>query len=235
MINNLGIENKVSSDSSPEARAKRLKYVRNLANLSREQLCMQGSITINIHTLVGWENARFGGLTKLGAEKIIKRLEEVGVLCSLDWLLEGQGRQPFIDYGFLSILNISKNSDGIETEDQIIERELALFKAKNANSIDLLVNDDCMLPEFYVGDYVAGIKRFGDEIESLIGLDCIVETAAKVYFLRNIKPGQTKGCYTLVCTNTKSTQKDSILFNIKIDSAAPIIWHRKKNPPVLKR
>lgn len=224
------MDNNVLSNSSAVARGQRLKYVRTLANLSREQFCSEGS-TINSHTLVGWENARFGGLTNVGAKKIVKRLEEAGVLCSVEWLLEGDGTPPFIDREYLSVLN--EGSNPAETEDQIITRELALFKAKNVNPMVFLVNDDCMLPEFSLGDSVAGIKRCGEEIVSVIGLNCIVETTSKSLYLRNVRHGQSEGYYTLVCTNPRSTQKDAILFNVKLDSAAPVIWHRRKNPPIL--
>jgi hypothetical protein len=39
--------------SSGDARAERLKRLRNLANLSREQMCESGEL--NINTLKGWE------------------------------------------------------------------------------------------------------------------------------------------------------------------------------------
>ena len=58
--------------STPEARADRLKRVRNLANLSRKEICESGDI--NINTYKGWELARFGGLPVDGAEKIINRV-----------------------------------------------------------------------------------------------------------------------------------------------------------------
>lgn len=78
--------------STPEARAKRLRRVRNLANLSRKALCEDG--LINVNTLKGWELGRYGGLPKDGAEKIIQRIAREGVHCTLDWLLHEIGPGP---------------------------------------------------------------------------------------------------------------------------------------------
>lgn len=213
----------------PEARAKRLKHIRALANVTREEFCCQGKTTINIHTLSGWENARFGGLTKTGAEKIISRIEELGVICTMEWLLEGTNEPPYVDYEYTSFFQNERNK--LESEDQIIAKELALFKAKNNDSIDYHVIDDVMSPEYQIGDYVAGIKRFlTDDIKHIIGLDCLIETSNKEVFLRNLQPGLTPGLYTLVGKNLKSSQKNIVIFNIKIVSASPVIWHRKNDP-----
>src|SRR5437868_3849341 len=80
--------------SSPEAKSKRLKRIRNLANLTREQVCEEGNI--NIHTLIGWENGRFGGLTRAGAKRLLKRVAREGVQCTVEWLLNEIGRGPTI-------------------------------------------------------------------------------------------------------------------------------------------
>lgn len=80
--------------STPQARADRLRRLRHLANLSRKDMCDQ---ELNINTLKAWELARFGGLPKDGAEKVIKRVAKEGVMCTSDWLLHGLGAGPQLD------------------------------------------------------------------------------------------------------------------------------------------
>jgi transcriptional regulator with XRE-family HTH domain len=105
-------KNKIESQhSSAAAKGMRLKRVRNLANLSREQLC-SGS-DVNIHTLIGWECGRFGGLTLVGTQRIIKRLEQEGVFCSAEWLLNENGAAPIVSTDYLKN-NESTYSDDVD-------------------------------------------------------------------------------------------------------------------------
>src|ERR1700733_6271968 len=78
--------------SSEEARAERVKRVRNLANLSRKEMCNDG--TLNINTYKGWELGRYGGLPLDGADKIVARVAKEGVICTAKWLLYGTGEPP---------------------------------------------------------------------------------------------------------------------------------------------
>ncbi|MCD6047061.1 MAG: hypothetical protein K0S08_708 [Gammaproteobacteria bacterium] len=212
-----------SASNSPEMRAKRLKRVRNLANLSREQLC-EGS-EINRYTLIGWENGRFAGLTTNGAEKVIAKVRKEGVHCSLEWLMEGVGPEPSVNpISFTDeneLLNLS--------EDVVISYELAFFKAKNLNAIDLTVEDDSMHPKYMEGDVVAGKKKTGDEIKLAVGRDCIVETENGEVLLRNVREGQTPQTYTLVCHNPAVKKKAFVMPDTKLVYAAPVIWHRTKD------
>lgn len=77
--------------STAEARAERLRRLRNLANLSRKDMC---NTDLNFNTLKAWELARFGGLPKDGADKVIRRIAKEGVICTADWLLYGKGITP---------------------------------------------------------------------------------------------------------------------------------------------
>lgn len=210
-------------DDSAEMRALRLKRLRNLANLSREEMCADGQIRKN--TLIGWENARFGGLTSSGAAKVITRVTKEGVYCTAEWLLTGKGAQPSVNP--LPFVNypLSNKID----EEIVIAHELSYFRSKNENTVDLLVKDDGMMPVYQPNDYVAGKKRTGSQIKELIGKDCIIETEEGEMFLRNLRQGSNLEQYTLVCTNPKTESTNSVLSNVKIKYAAPVIWHRKKD------
>ena len=213
------------SNDAIEMRAKRLKRIRNLANLSREELCI--GTDINQYTLVGWENGRFGGLSYKGAEKVITRVKKEGVHCTVEWLMEGIGSEPSVNpIGAMTkeeLLNLS--------QDIIMAYELEFFKAKNPNAVNLIVDDEGMLPQYHIGDMVAGKKRIDKEIEFTVGTDCIVETSYGEKLLRNVRAGKHKNkqCYTLVCTNSTMTAKPSVISDVELIYAAPVIWHRKKD------
>jgi len=77
MGKNNPIKRKVIVDSelvSSVARAKRLRQVRNMANLSRKEMC-SGSV-INLSTYKGWEIGRGGGISIGGAKRVIARVKK---------------------------------------------------------------------------------------------------------------------------------------------------------------
>ena len=216
---------KISDEKSmPEARAERLKRVRNLANLSRIEMC-EGT-DLNVNTLKGWEIGRFGGLSKSGATKVIARLTNAGVICSADWLLYEIGTPPQV--------NLSHMEHSTEIEEPILTQdkqktqmteELLLFRSHNPKSLDYIVPDESMLPMFNKGDMVAGIKIKNPEDaigQHEIG---ILEDGRKL--LRNLCKGSAARRITLLATHLESGAEDLVLSNMPIKMAAPVIWHRK--------
>ncbi len=209
---------KLKSDivpNSPESRGKRIKYIRvNLLDISRRKLC-EGS-TIGVATLKGWEVGLGGGVSKTGAEKLINRLKEFNINCSINWILHGLGTEPRVDTYI-----IQSNE-----EKQIID-ELLLFR-RQENSIDAQIVDDSMIPSFYPGNYVAGIIAQNTEI--CIEKKCIVITDNNEKLVRILVRGDKPENYTLLCENTETELVQPIIKNIKIIAAAPIIFIRRKNP-----
>ena len=196
--------------SSAEARAKRLKRLRNLANLTRKELAAK--YHININTLKGWEVARHGGLTEKGAEKIISILAQEGVNGTLNWLLYGKGKGPFV---------FDKGATDTDEEKRMSD-ELTLFRLHYPDSIDFLVPDDSALPFYEAGDYVAGIKRYDKQITACLQKFCLVQIKNGPLLLRQLFPSDQTGFYNL----SSSTQA---LNNVEITFAAIIIWHRRRH------
>jgi len=213
----------------PVERGERLKRLRNLANLDRKELC--DSCEVNVHTLKGWEIGRYGGLTQKGATKIITAVAKRGVSCSLDWLLYNIGAGPKVctDYDLVTkIESVSAPLTTDSTSETIkIAAELAVFKAHYSNTTDFIIEDDGMLPHYQIGNYIAGTKRTGKNIEKLINSDCIVQTTSGQILFRRLRPGKKENSYSLMCTNTESTLVDPILYDVELASAASVIWHRK--------
>jgi transcriptional regulator with XRE-family HTH domain len=212
-----------------QLRAERIKKVRNLANLTRKQMCERSSI--KPQTLIGWEVARHGGLSKTGAKKVIECVAKEGVVCTFEWLFDGVGQGPTVipDYQNFSSLTTPSTDEGQAPRDDhanIIE-ELRVFKQHFTNSTELQISDDSMLPMFEKGDYVAGVKYYHAEISQQINKICIVQLDTGLSLLRVLKLGKDSDRYTLVCTNYQTSVTDPIIHNVKVISAAPIIWHRK--------
>ena len=217
--------------ASPKAKGERLRRIRHLANLSREGFCTDGEI--NLTTLISWEIGRFGGLSPKGAKRVIARVAKEGVFCTAEWLLYEIGTGPEVrsDYKKLHQKveeNFNANSSK-EQHDNIIE-ELMLFRKLNKQAVDYIVEDDGMMPHYQQGDYVAGIKRFDEKVKSLTGLDCIIQTKDGRLIMRKLQPGPHHSTYNLVCTNLQTNIKDAIIYDVELFSAAPIIWHRRRDP-----
>lgn len=219
--------------STHEARAERVKRVRNLANLSRKEICNDG--TLNINTYKGWELGRYGGLPLDGADKIVTRVAKEGVICAPEWLLYGIGESPKVITDFTQIKKIEKTGsasfrlDDAEQESVMLE-ELLLFRNHFNDITYMIVSDDGMLPFYKPGEFVAGVPRYGDKIQEVVNFDCIVQIDNGQILLRSLRKGNQTGLYTLISINTQSTIKEPVIYNAKLLSAAPIIRHLRKNP-----
>jgi HTH-type transcriptional regulator, cell division transcriptional repressor len=216
--------------STPTAKGKRLKRLRNLANLSRQDL--EKTHELNYSTYKGWEIGRAGGLSRKGAKKMIGLVRAEGVICDINWLLYGIGTGPIIREKFS--VHESQAEYQIITpakEEKQIIAELQFFRQEQNDTIDMIVADNSMEPFYAKGEYIAGIKRYKKHIDSTIGCDCITQTADGQILLRQVRKSKTQGCYTLACLNPQAIIEEPVLYDIELISAAPVIWRRRKNPP----
>ncbi|HTM64592.1 MAG TPA: S24/S26 family peptidase [Gammaproteobacteria bacterium] len=222
----LQAEDQDNSLSSPNAKADRLKRVRNLANLSREDFCADG--TINLTTLISWEVGRFGGLSRKGAASVVARIAKEGVFVAPEWLLYGTGAGPEVHFNKMSAVHDELNHD-VDTlsENAKIMIELSVFRKLHKNAIDFIVDDDTMLPHYQPGDYVAGVKRFGDDIKSLIGHTCIVQTASGSIYFRNLLQGPRENSYNLIPANPQANANNTVVYDVELECAATVVWNRR--------
>jgi len=223
----------MDAKSSPEARGKRLKFLRMSTGLSRREV--QDKYRISASTIQSWEDAKAGGLTMKGAKRVIAVFKEEGLRCSIDWLLYGIGTPPQLSN------KLFDDEEGGETtttpieipgEDQAIVNELLEFRKNNPDAIEykILAGDDGMAPMYKENDYVAGKRRLGDAINNVVGFDCIIETRDNEILFRRLKPGRKPNTYTLISVNTNATIAEPVLYDRELISAAPVIWHRRKDP-----
>jgi transcriptional regulator with XRE-family HTH domain len=209
--------------SNPAARGKRLKTVRLMAGLTRGKLEEKHGISAS--TMQSWESAKAGGLTERGLKRIIPILQEEGIFCSSDWLYYGVGKPPHPTTPSVEEDNIDYP---VLPEDKAIIQELLTFRQLNPYALDFMIADDGMTPHYSPGDYVAGKRRRGNEIDAILNQPCIVETADNEVMLRYIKRGSAPSRYTLICTNLNSSVVKSTIYDQRLLSAAAVSWHRRR-------
>jgi len=227
------VQHQDDSLTSPKAKGERLRRIRHLANLSREDFCSDGEV--NLTTLISWEVGRFGGLSAKGAARVIARVAKEGVFCTPEWLLHeiGVGPEVSADYKKTYIVVEGKaDSNYLSSESTVVE-ELLLFRKLNKHTIDFIIEDDTMFPHYRTGDYVAGTKRFGTKMASLVGWDCIMQINDGRILMRNLQQGPRANSYNLISTNLQAKVKDTIIYDVELVAAAPVIWHRRKEPSIL--
>lgn len=199
-------------NSSPELRAERLRKIRNLANLSRKDLCSTDGLKLN--TYKGWELGRFGGLPYDGAERVIKRVAEENVICSLDWLLHAKGREPYL---------LPKGEHDLENNNtSLILKEIMLFQNCYHNAIYTEIIDDALMPVFMPGDYVAGIRLYGKDILQAANQPCIIQLVSGEILVRYLKNAQDETRFYLMTTNIGSIITGHIITDTELIFAAPI-------------
>ena len=107
-------------------------------------------------------------------------------------------------------------------------RDANEFKEKYTQAVIMMVSGDEMRPFYKPGDYVGGKMRFGEEIATVVNKDCIVHLKnGHRHFHRLIK--DTQGRYNLTCLNPNENMPEAVLYNVEIEGAASVIWHRWKD------
>ena len=217
--------------SNPIARGLRVKSLRKMAGLSR--LALETKHGISSNTLQSWEKAKAGGLTPKGATRFIQALQKEGVTCSSEWLLFGIGEPAQLLNSRYLIEEQSPSqrpiSYSIDQQQNIITKELLTFRSLNHKAIDYLVLDDGMAPYFLPGDYVGGKRRSGEEIQQLLRRICIVHTQSNEVLLRYLLPGSQPGFYKLSCINPGTAVARYTLYEQRLNTAAPVVWHRRRD------
>ena len=211
----------------------RLRRARILAGIATRRE-FEKKYQISANTLQGWEQGK-NPLSKKGARRIIEALKTEGLICSMEWLMNGAGMPPrpfeMVNPGFISSDNDMENAltKANLHEEQAIYEELQAFKAHNPNPIIITISDDTMEPQYHSGDYIAGTRICNpSEMVIYYGQACIVELEDHTIMPRYVHPGTEPGTVTLSCTNYQSKNPPLNIFNIKVISIAPILWHRRK-------
>jgi transcriptional regulator with XRE-family HTH domain len=213
-----------NTQDNPMNIGRRLKTARSLAGISRKDL--ESKYGISMHTLQSWELGR-NPLPEKAASKLVEVLHEVGVSCSIQWLLNGYGKSPsLVNSDFVPYPINDKNIAPLLQGENTIQKEIDFFKLNNPNAVVIMVSDDTMEPTYAMGDFVGGTQYMTQaDIEQCSGLDCIIDISEGTFFRRLLK---RKNGYALVCLNAETELEEPVIFSKKILAATPIIWHRWK-------
>ena len=214
---------------SEEARAKRLRVLLDMVPLTVEAFCKKYGFSST--TVKYWMRAKGGGLTGKGAQRIVEATLREGVLCQAFWLMSG--KDSFPQYIDVRQQKQVKKSLKLLPRDYYLKKmneEIDLFCRSYENTIILQIYDDGMNAPFNINDYVGGILVYGNNIQTLVGDDCIVETADHQHLCRRITQGTEIDHYNLVCTNQRTTVTTPNQYNVKLNGAAMISRFWKKEP-----
>jgi DNA-binding XRE family transcriptional regulator len=202
--------------SSPQARALRVRYIREeVLRYTRQQFGKKHDVSAS--TLHNWEVAKYGGLTEKGAMLLTKAFGAEGIPCTIEWLLYGKGTEPWT-----LTPQIASNLNG-----NTVTQELRQFLQSHANAVDAIVADDGMAPCFLPGDHVAGVRYFSESLDKALELCCIVQTTTGEVLVRKLSAGDKPNLFTLSSINPGTSVEHSVLKNISVFSAAPVIWFRR--------
>lgn len=215
--------------SSIEARAKRLKMIRQMTGLNRHDFAKKYHISFS--NFQNWEGPRYGGLTEQAAKKILQGCDAEGIHTTLEWLMYGVGTGPKITELFYS-----KTCDSVgriysvneDSEIYFVNREIVLFEQNKQELLEMIVSDDGMEPLYKVGQYVAGKFYTGNDLAKVVNTDCIVKLLDEKLVLRSLKPGSSDNLFNLVCINSQTKVNKPVIYDIPIEAAAPVMLTYRK-------
>lgn len=90
-------------------------------------------------------------------------------------------------------------------------------------AIAVEVKGDSMAPIYRNGEVLIGVKRMGETINRLIGLDCIIETDVDARYVKFLQRGTMRGRFNLRSYNPVNVDIE----NVRVRWAAPIEWVRR--------
>lgn len=198
---------------SPEARGKRLREARKLARLTLKS--MSTNSEINFHTLSGWEIGRHNGLTEKGAKKVVERLTQAGVNCSVEWLMQGTGNQP------ASL--IESYSQSLSSLAELQSVYATLIQQHHPNMLQLKISDNSMQPLYAQGDFVAGQPITLDKLSQHNGKAVIVKLNDKETICRILSANKETQLISLLAKNTN--YETPVLHDVHPEQIALVIFH----------
>lgn len=211
-----------TEEISLSQRGARLRLLRNIAGLTQakfSEICDVSEPSIRL-----WEKSQATILSEKGAAKIIHGLKNMGIDCSLNWLLSGIGEPP------MTHLSAALTTQ-VETDEQTIsfgslQPEITLFSKSHSNSLITIVEDSAMEPILQKNDIVGGIKLYGEAMAHGVNKICIVEDANKNIFVRKIITNLSKHFFRLGITNLNINATEAPIIDAKLLSLAIVarVW-----------
>lgn len=211
-----------------QLKGRRLRMARALTGFSRQELYEK--IGIATSTIDTWESGRVE-LTEKSSIRVCASLKQVGIYCSSEWLLTGEGSPPRImdelERAMFSSSEIqisnqletnigSKNKKIPSFLNEDIKKELSFFLNIHKNSLFHIVDRDFLNYKYRIGDCVAGVD---DGLQNLSGKVAIgVLEDGNTIFGRVVSSTGNECRFFMGNGNA-----DKI---VKVVGMAEVIWHR---------
>jgi transcriptional regulator with XRE-family HTH domain len=201
------------------ARGRRLKRLRALVGLSRDELAARAKVSRA--SMSYWENATYSGLSHKAAEKLIPVIKAEGVHCSVEWLLLGLAQDPYrIPESAQHPIPASHG----DVELSAIQQEIALFTSLHPNAVVMQVPHNGMAPFLLQGDYVGGLIQPIDTMQEIEPKDNYIVRFEHTLQARRVKHNPQAGLYDL--SYISSVEDTNDLFEkrgVQLESIAKII------------
>lgn len=202
----------------------RLKSLRRLLRVTRAYL--QAKYGLPEVTLKSWENGA-SRLTESGAERCVEMYRQEGLIVNLEWIMHGLGLDPKLTVSvcdYFAAPNKAVSAFAYDDEEAII-RDAKSFKESYPDAVVMIINNHEMRPFYCPGDYIGGRMREGAALQEAVNRDCIVYLKDGERLFRRVLVNK-QGQFNLSCLNPHETTEQPVLYDVKIESAAPVVWHR---------
>jgi transcriptional regulator with XRE-family HTH domain len=199
------------NEPSSAERGKRLKQLRGLTGLNREQFAQKA--TVSKTSISIWEHGREGGLSKAGAQKVICAAQDLGVICDTDWLLSGLGASPHLAAQPPKIIlpaTVTINR----------EQEIAAFLQTYDDAVVIEIVDNDCLPAYRKGDKVGGLWSQVQSESLNFTEDYIVEVEGQLTIKKIANNNDSVSHYDLYNLNYNP---EFIFKNVPLQRAAPVL------------
>ena len=216
----------LENDTSAAAVGKRLRYVRKLTDLSREELAKLADVSQT--SISYWEHAddESSKMTLRSMAKVLNALRERGVECTERWLRSGTGASPrYIgDSNHAQPANDRITIDKTALSAQLIaniSEEIKRFTSISDLAVIIKMDTNCMYPALKQGDIAGGIWQFSPalEVENI----CIIELGGKLQ-IRRVIPTSKSGLFHIAFLSYDTNQTEPFeLKDIVLEKIAPVI------------
>ena len=219
---------KVIEYTVAQVKGRRLRMARALTGMSRQDLHEKTGIATS--TMDTWESGRVE-LNEKSSLRICESFRKLGIFCSAEWLLRGEGMPPHLMSDTeKSMLSFDENGEGSQINslkkksfnfppflDADIKKELSFFLNLHDHPIFHILTEKFGKTIFDAGDCVAGLE---ESPQRLIG---------KIVILQKTN-GDTCLCrLNSVIGNIAqvSFKKKTPSIRVEFKKMGKILWHRK--------
>jgi transcriptional regulator with XRE-family HTH domain len=213
----------LENDESAIAVGKRLKRLRLMAGLSRDDLAQEADVGVT--SISYWEHAKpdSNPMKPRNVAKILGAIRRRGVDCTERWLLTGAGLPPRL----LSGQQVSLIEDDQTPESSTVQllssldNELRLFTSSNPLAVIGSIESSSMLPALESGDIVGGIWQPTNNLT--VEKICLVIVNDKLQ-VRRVKKGSKNGLFNLSFLVYDPNESEPFeLKDFPLEKIAPVI------------